>query len=203
MADRNITDDGPEFLTPLANSILTARPDAYRKLVVRGATPDAARQLLGKVTPDKLVSLPIRNAQDASAMLGGLWLLHDGLKECHEIVQDLIGPTGSFWHAIMHRREGDFSNAKYWYARCADHRAFRLISAMANDVVGRGTTDKSVLHIVAGEYNPDALVDLVEEICDQPNDPRFESAIRLQQMEWEALFHHCAYEATGAEGGMI
>jgi hypothetical protein len=203
MSEHNITDTRPEFLSPLAATLLQSRPDAYQKLVVRGGTPDFARKLLAGVEPRQLVTLPIVNAQDASAMLAGFWLWHDALDECHQIVQDLIGPTGSFWHAIMHRREGDFSNAKYWYARCADHRALRLISAMALDVIGRHTTDKSLLRIAAGEYNPDALVDLVEEIHAQPDDPRHQAAVRIQQMEWKALFHHCAYEATGAEGGMF
>ena len=203
MTDTNITDLRPDFLSPLAATILDTIPQAYQKLVVRGATPDGAKKLLAGVTPQQLVSVPLKNEQDASAMLGGLWLWHDALQECHEIVQDLIGPTGSFWHAIMHRREGDFSNAKYWYARCADHRAFRLVSAMALDAVGRQTTDKSLLRIVSGEYNPDGFVDLVEAIHDKPDDPRHDAAVRLGQIEWEALFYHCAYEATGTEGGMI
>lgn len=203
MSERNITDTRPDFLTPLASNILQARPDAYQGLVVTGGTPQAARKLLAGVTPEQLLSVPVANPQDASAMLGGLWLWHDALDECHKIVQDLTGPTGSFWHAIMHRREGDFSNAKYWYARCDDHRALRLISAMAMDVIGRHTTDKSLLRIAAGEFRPNALVDLVEEIHDHPDDPRHQAAVRLQQMEWEALFQHCAYEAAGAQGGMI
>lgn len=203
MTDSNISDFRPDFLSPLATTILDADPESYQKLVIRGASPDAAKNLLGGVSPQQLVSLPVKNEPDASAMLGGLWLWHDALAECHTIVQDLIGPTGAFWHAIMHRREGDFSNAKYWYARCADHRAFRLVSAMALDLVGRQTTDKSLLRIVAGEYNPEDFVDLVEAIHNKPDDPRHDAAVRLQRIEWEALFYHCAYEATGAEGGMI
>jgi hypothetical protein len=203
MADSNITDTRPQFLSPLAVKILDSKRDAYRALVVRGATPESSRALLNGVTPQQLLSVPIVSAPDAAAMLGGLWLWHDALTECHNIVQDLIGPTGAFWHAIMHRREGDFSNAKYWYARCADHRVLRLISSMAMDLVGRDASDDSILRIVAGEYNPDALVDLVAAIGDNPADPRRGAAVRLQQFEWEALFNHCAYEATGAEGGMI
>jgi hypothetical protein len=203
MTDPNITDLHPAFLSPLATSILKGGPDAYQKLLVKGGTPSRARELLAGVKPGQLLTVPVKSAHDASAMLGGLWLWHDALHECHEIVQDLVGPTGSFWHAIMHRREGDFSNAKYWYARCTDHRAFRLVSAMARDVIGRDVKDKSLLQIVGTEYNPDALVDLVEDLQDKPHDPRLESAIRLQRMEWEALFHYCAYEAAGESGGMI
>jgi hypothetical protein len=203
MPDSNITDLEPVFLSPLAVSILHAAGDAYQKLVVKGATPEPAKKLLANVKPAQLLALPVKSPPDASAMLGGLWLWHDALHECHEIVQDLIGPTGSFWHAIMHRREGDFSNAKYWYARCSDHRALRLVSAMARDVIGRDTKDKSLLHIVAGEFNADAFVDLVEEIHADPADPRHAAAVRLQQMEWRALFNHCAYESAGENGGMI
>jgi len=203
MTDANITDPRPDFLSPVATAILDSHPDAYRKLRVAGRTPDDAVAALKYVTPDQLLTVPIQNRDEAMAMLAGLWLWLDGLKEAHEMAQDLVGPTGAFWHAIVHRREGDFSNAKYWYARCADHRALRLVSAMARDIVGRDTQDKSILRIVAGEYNPDAMVDLVEAIADKPQDPRYEAAVRLQKLEWEALFSHCAYEATGSQGGMI
>lgn len=202
MTDCNITDARPDFLSPLVGDILSGA-DCYQKLVVREGTTGATRALLGRVRPEQLLTVPVKNPQDASAMLAGLWLWRDALHECHEIVQDLIGPTGSFWHAIMHRREGDFSNAKYWYARCADHRAMRLISAMALDTVGREASDEQLLRAIAGEYNPEAFVDLVEELADAPFDPRCRAAVRIQQIEWEALFQHCAYEAAGMQGGMI
>ncbi|HWE04792.1 MAG TPA: hypothetical protein VG326_20470 [Tepidisphaeraceae bacterium] len=203
MPENNITDTRPQFLSPLAVKILDSRPDAYQSLVVAGTTSESARALLAGVKPQQLLTLPVVNPQDAGAMLGGLWLWHDSLDACHKIVQDLIGPTGAFWHAIMHRREGDFSNAKYWYARCADHRVFRLISAMGIDLIGRDTTDESLLRIVGAEYNPDALVDLIEAIHEKAADPRRQAVIRIQQLEWEALFNHCAYEATASPGGMI
>lgn len=203
MTDQNITNQRPGFLSPLAVHAIASSPSNYQELVVCGPTPDSATKLLDGVTPEQLLTLPVKNSDDASALLAGAWLWLDGLHECHAIAQDLIGPTGAFWHAIMHRREGDFSNARYWYGRCQDHRARRLVSAMAMDVVGRHTRDKSILKIVAGEYNPEALVDLVQSVHQHPDDPRRGSAVRLQQVEWEALFYHCAYEATGEAGGMF
>jgi hypothetical protein len=33
----------------------------------------------------------------------------------HQIAQDIAGSEGSWIHAYLHRREGDQSNAAYWY----------------------------------------------------------------------------------------
>src|SRR6476661_1793936 len=54
----------------------------------------------------------IADREMASCCLAGMWLLHDYLDESHNISQRIDTPEGSYWHAIMHRREGDFSNAK-------------------------------------------------------------------------------------------
>lgn len=66
----------------------------------------------------------------------GLWLAFDFLDESHAISQDIGTPEGSWWHAIMHRREGDFGNAKYWYRRVGEHPAmaslgWKLADALA------------------------------------------------------------------------
>ena len=53
----------------------------------------------------------------AAACLAGLWLHHNFLDESHTLSQDIDTTTGSYWHAIMHRREGDYGNAKYWLHR--------------------------------------------------------------------------------------
>src|SRR5262245_23130898 len=35
----------------------------------------------------------------------------------HETVQEIEDSTASWIHAYLHRREGDESNARYWYGR--------------------------------------------------------------------------------------
>lgn len=53
-----------------------------------------------------------------SAPLRALW--YDGRgnwERAHEIAQDEGGPTGAWIHAYLHRKEGDLSNASYWYRR--------------------------------------------------------------------------------------
>lgn len=37
----------------------------------------------------------------------------------HATVQDLETPAAAWVHAYLHRREGDQSNARYWYARAS------------------------------------------------------------------------------------
>ena len=48
--------------------------------------------------------------------LEALWYERRGdWDRAHEIAQDIAGSDGSWVHAYLHRREGDLSNAAYWY----------------------------------------------------------------------------------------
>ncbi len=38
-------------------------------------------------------------------------------QRAHEIIQDIAGKAASWIHAYLHRKEGDFINAKYWYMK--------------------------------------------------------------------------------------
>ena len=113
-----------EQKSSLVSKIMDANPHAYEALVVEGAAP-GAHEVLDGVKAKQLLTGPVKSQVYAEAMLAGLWLWNDGLEECHRIVQNSpegdAGRTYSFWHAIMHRREGDFSNSKYWYRRAAGH----------------------------------------------------------------------------------
>ena len=55
---------------------------------------------------------------DASRALQALW--HDARGDwdrAHTCAQEDHGRDGSWVHAYLHRKEGDLSNAGYWYAR--------------------------------------------------------------------------------------
>src|SRR5581483_8797464 len=72
---------------------------------------------------------PVRNRDMAAACLAGLWLYHDFLDESHTISQGLDNPTGSYWHGLMHRREPDYGNAKYWFRQLGRHPVFEPLAA--------------------------------------------------------------------------
>jgi hypothetical protein len=217
----------------LAFKIINVNPHAYEALVFRGSTPELAREKLEGIQPENLLEAPTTSSIAAYAMLAGLWLWHDGLSECHEIVQkspeDLLAAalnlhskpsktspkvpsvqnvgndkprhpedlremasTLAYWHAIMHRREGNFSNSKYWYARAAGHPALATLAGLAVPMVNAMPADRLLLRMVARGFDPNALVDLVEEVYEREDDPRRGAAVQLQQLEWRALFDFCA-----------
>ena len=152
---------------------------------------------LPRSQPISFLTVPVVSKSDASAVLAGLWLWHDALDESHAISQSLHTSTGSFWHAIMHRREGDFSNSKYWYARCRNHPALAEIASRAKPLLATLTDRALVSRSGAGGWDADAFVDWVEEVSNGSDSSSGELAIKLQQLEWHALFEHCTREAAG------
>ncbi len=190
--------DPTDPLSPKARHLLKLDPDAYAALVPDGPGSNEAKDLLETIRPGELLASGIvTRPADGQAMLAGLWLWHDWLDESHAILQGLHGASGSFWHAIMHRREGDFANAKYWYARCADHPILPSLNAQASAILNPLPADKSLLRLTAGGWNTNAFVDFVEQLHGQPNDTRQWIAVALQRLEWRALFDHCTRGAGG------
>ena len=50
--------------------------------------------------------------------LKALWHDRKGdWRQAHEIAQDVSSEEGAWVHAYLHRKEGDLSNAGYWYRR--------------------------------------------------------------------------------------
>ena len=98
-------------------------------------------------------------------LAAGLWLYVDDLDRSHSVSQSLADSTGSYWHAIMHRREGDFANSHYWLRRAAEH------PLIASDP----------------QRDPHALVDAVAQAGREDSD-----LAARQRLEWQSLFSWCA-----------
>jgi hypothetical protein len=59
----------------------------------------------------------VQSAPISGPVAAGLLLLLDELDASHEVSQSLPDSVGSYWHGVMHRREGDFWNSEYWFQR--------------------------------------------------------------------------------------
>ena len=184
-------------LSAPARTVLATNPLAYTRLVVHGDMNPATREHLACLSPTNVLAQPASNPDDVRPLLAGLWLWHDALDESHTISQALPSATGSFWHAMMHRREGDFSNAKYWFARCRHHPALARIAALVRSDLGDAASSAPLHRLVETEWDANAFVDVVEATHRKPNDPLHPVAVRLQQLEWRGLFQHCLNQARG------
>jgi len=128
----------------------------------------------------------------ALCCVSGVWLLHDFLDESHTISQSIETPSGSFWHAIMHRREGDFSNAKYWLRRVGQHPVLEAIGVhvAAADAADANASFGETRLRESGKWDPFAFVDMCEAAVRGNRGDR-EQCLDIQQVEWELLFDHC------------
>ena len=189
--------DPTDPLSSLGRKLLKLGQGGYTQLVVEGGGDAAARDLLESAQPADLLAELVKNPGEAAAMMSALWLYFDWLDQSHRISQSLANPTGNFWHAIVHRREGDFSNSKYWYARCDSHPTMQTLAANAPRVINEMPADKSLLKVISTGWDPSALVDLVAEVHRKTDDPRRAAAIALQKLEWQLLFEHCTRAAVG------
>lgn len=170
---------------------------AYAALVPETVGPAEAKALLtGLDTLSVLKTFP-ESKPDADALRAALWLWHDYLDESHAISQSLESPTGAFWHGILHRREGDFPNAKYWFRKCENHPVLPTLAVFADDLIKPLPIDKKLFRLTARGWDAAAFVDLCEAVHNQPDAPQHGIAVALQRVEWRTLFNHCLRGAAG------
>lgn len=143
----------------------------------------------------------------ADACLAGLWLYADGLDQSHQISQSIETPTGSFWHGIMHRREGDFGNSKYWFRRVGKHPVFEPLGRDVRELAAGMTFPQAEVLTSRGTWNPDRWIDLCEQAVSAgqrvetlaAQSPLIEFCRQVQTVEWGHLFDYSYRHAVGAE----
>jgi hypothetical protein len=184
-------------LSDKAQHVLTINAaHAYATLVPRAPGAIEAQDILESLKPADVVAGQVRSMSDAACLVSGLWLWHDFLEPSHLISQGIETPAGSLMHAIMHRREGDFSNAKYWLRQAGTHPAFESIRAKADAMINTLPADKLLFKLTANGWNPAAFVDFCEAAHSQPTSDRYLTAVTLQKIEWLTLMEHTARAAV-------
>jgi hypothetical protein len=140
------------------------------------------------------------------AVQSGLHLLNESLDKSHTLSQDIHNPTGSYWHGIMHRMEGDYSNSKYWFRHTGEHNVFLPLLQHAKDLYQKSETQTYGSPAIQGRleklfegsaWDPYAFVDLVEQQVTVTQDKRIEALlVELQWIEMKLLLHY-SYERSG------
>ena len=151
----------PPSISTAMEPLMDAAPqtEAMAHLVVSEPTAPELLEIASKTVWDPAI-------QKNPALRAGVWLYVDALDRSHEASQGIKDAAGSFWHGIMHRREGDFGNSHYWFRKTGPHPAMAGLPG----------------------YDPHTFIDQVEERSESD----IPALIETQRREWQALFEWCA-----------
>jgi hypothetical protein len=126
---------------------------------------------------------------NAGLVRGALYYAVDALSEAHALFQEANNDLGAYWHGMLHRREGDFDNARYWHRRAGVLPAFATMHRAASEVSGdMARQDNWDPYLFTGqcEQARHGAPELVDEL------------LRLQRIEFEVLFDYTWRQTVAA-----
>jgi len=176
---------------PLTRELLAKAWTEGRPGTLNFSTPAADAKLQLQSMTDQTVSANrrVRMPHDAEALKSALWLLFDFMEESHNLSQNLATPSGSYWHGILHRREPDPSNAKYWMARVGEHPIFPDMLNDAKEIAAKaGAPGAAILKQLEGLKTWDAA--WFVDRCAASDASSTALLLELQRREWQLLFDY-------------
>jgi len=159
-------------------------------------------QRLQQLRPEKLL-LPSTASETGIALLAGLFQWHDFLDESHGLAQSVEGAgphrLGDHWHAIHHRREPDYGNAKYWLRAAGPSPIANQLADQADKVL-RVSTARDAENwrdklLADGRWNAFAFVDLCAACAADEESELALASRQIQRAEMLLLFEFICQEA--------
>lgn len=165
--------------------LATPEPAHLGPLPRPGTLPaDTASRLARNLA--RTLQLPPARADTLEALLL-LW--HDHHEPAHALVQDLPDADAAFVHGILHRREPDDGNARYWFHRLGNHPAMIPLAQAAAPLLD----PHPHLHrlLPNGRWDPMAMI-AAASAARQPGLPPYQIDLlrQLQALETRTLAQH-------------
>lgn len=159
---------------------------------------------IAALSPSRLSDGSPEGMAAAAAYKAALHLWNDSLAAAHDLVEHLATPTGAAIHGIMHRREGDYDNAKYWFHRAGEHPAYHGLQARAaaylRESGGVSGPIQDALSKIAtqGSWNPYLFVNAVAiQEARLGEEEAGEQLAYVQQLELEAFMWYLEGRIAG------
>ncbi|GIP33854.1 hypothetical protein [Paenibacillus sp. J2TS4] len=189
------------FVPEIVQALWKHEPSLHPK----GTWQQELNARIASVNPEQLGSVDSAKLPYGLAVKSGLYLWNEDLYESHELSQQIDNETGSFWHGIMHRMEGDYGNAKYWFRRTGVHPVHSQIHDRVKGIFsGREGGFASSSHFSGlsalashGEWDPYRFTDLVESTSGSNDQPVIRLMQTIQRLEIVLLLEYSYQQYCG------
>lgn len=167
-----------QCLPPSLRALLPVTPPA---LVCPATSDDSCPITVATLLADRRIV----DDDAARACVAGILLARDRFQDSHAVSQDLTTPEGSYWHGILHRREPDAGNAKFWMRRVGNHPVHGPLAAAVRELGAGRLLDRGV-------WNAARFIDACAG-----GEQDDESLRAVQAKEIELLLAWCVTKALG------
>jgi hypothetical protein len=177
------------LLTSLHKLLATPEPASL------GPQPRAGRESLSALNArlDEVFTSGDLSSSAEKLIRSLVLLWHDHLEPSHSLSQEIHSKDGSYVHGIMHRREPDYGNARYWFHRVGEHPCYRVLGERVESLDGATARDLIARLAPKGKLDPFALIELCEATAGEGEHSAKAALLRdVQKIEFETLLDYFA-----------
>ena len=175
---------------PLVREVLD-EPGLFRRVVSSDCLSWSLSRAVRDAGKDDLIpagNVDFITEADLALVRGLLLYGIDDLPPAHAVFQEDHTGVGSYTHGMLHRREGDFDNARYWFRRAGKLGFFSDLHGAASRVSANMGRQVS--------WDPYLLTGLCEQ-ASRGDEVLRDECRALVRAEWECLLFRLSGVAQG------